>query len=66
MQYNSSMQQHAIGQVCNNVQGKHATTCENGLKLIWTALNHAQISGQSAKKRGTKAYTNMHANWPIT
>ena len=41
------MQQHAIGQVCNNVQGKHATTCENGLKLIWTALKHAQISGQS-------------------
>ena len=50
MRYNSSMRQHAIGQVRNNMQGKHATTCENGLKLIGTALKHTQISGQNAKK----------------
>ena len=28
-------------------QNKHATTCKDGLKLKWTTLKRAQISGQS-------------------
>ena len=48
------------------MQDKHATTCKDGLKLKWTALKHAQISGQNAIEMNTKVHTNMYANWPIT
>ena len=34
-------------QAYDNMQGKHATTCEDGLKPKWEDLGHAQISGQN-------------------
>ena len=46
----TSMRQHAMRQACDNNKMEQAcNNMQNGLKLKWTALNHAQISGQNVE-----------------
>lgn len=53
---------HAIGQVCDIIQGKHATTCK---QWIYTNLGSLQLGPKQwpmLRKWGPNAHTSTHAN----